>query len=187
MRSEFPMDAQITLNHRYSNNYDYAESEDFGSVPPGGNNKYWPVFYATGIDAWGSDHWRVDVVLKIEPPSNSVESRAKVMTNEKPDKQCELQSSDRGQKMTFIVNGAGFSMGIPSGGCSDKWLTPLSYNTAAFLQLKNSCAKDMIGGLLEHKYSNDKTYKYDFGPIQSGMVSTEIFMMEYFTGASHPG
>ena len=185
MKNDFPVDAQLTLYHHYS---DYADqSKDFGSVSPSATTAHWPVYYLSGIGHTDTDHWKVAAILRVEPPSDAVAYRGKEMINETPGMKCELSRKDAGKAMTFFVNGAGLNMDIPSGSCPDKWKTPLEYNTVAFVRLKNSSGKDAVGAVLKHRYSSDTTYEYDYGIVDNGKVSDEIYMMEYFTGTTHPG
>jgi hypothetical protein len=156
-------------------------------VAPGASSTFWPVYYLSGFGHTDTDHWRVGVILKIDAPSNQIDIDGKEFFNETANKACELAASDAGKEMTFVVDGAGFRMNPPSGSCFDKWKTSLGYNSLAFVRLRSNFKQDILGATLRHRYSGDKTYEYEFGDVNAGQQSIELEVMEFFTGASHPG
>ncbi|KAK3389291.1 hypothetical protein B0H63DRAFT_445496 [Podospora didyma] len=99
----------IRLFHHYS---DYPDvQKNFGSIDPGKSSSFWPVHYLSGFGQTDTDHWKVGVILKVDPPSNKMD------------------------KKKFSVNGAGFNMENTN---LDKWKTPLGgHNSLAFIRLKN--------------------------------------------------
>ncbi|KAK3371806.1 hypothetical protein B0T24DRAFT_680821 [Lasiosphaeria ovina] len=185
VQNKFPYDARIRLFHHYS---DYPDSiNDFGSVGPGDKSTFWPVYYLSGAGHTDTDHWKVGVNLRVDPPRNQTEVAGKEFFNETLNKSCELAGSVAGQRMTFTVDGAGFTMDPGNGSCFDKWTTPLGYNSLAFIRLRNYFQQDMLRAVLSHKYSTDKTFEYEFGSISTDQQSSELEMMEFFTGPGHTG
>ncbi|RLL98709.1 hypothetical protein CFD26_101536 [Aspergillus turcosus] len=118
---------------------------------------------------------------------NFVRLQGTPFKNQKQDKECGIRPEDAGKDITIFIYPTGWSMGIPSGPCADSWITPLGYNTVAFIRIENNFGQTARYISLTHQYSSDQAYTYDYPYIFQGEESSQLNMVEYNTGAFHPG
>lgn len=181
MSNNFPVEAQITLNHKYA---DYAWYKACWELLPGestDNLNVFIVYFKTGFIRGATDHWNVSIILNIEPYDNAPKEAFKEFQNSDLNKNCMLNDSDNGKLHYFLVNGSAFTMGIESGSCTDDWRTWNGYNTLAFMKIQNAFTLPIIKVKLTHQYSSDTIWEQTRAVITPDEYSS-LMVAEYNTG-----
>ena len=100
--------AQIALTHSIGG--EAVESKQWADVQPGATTSG-PMAVNYVLGDRNLDWWWCEIVVN----GVTYHSPGTALI---PDKECLLESADNGQTLTFTVDITGFSMNMPSGGCS---------------------------------------------------------------------
>jgi hypothetical protein len=103
-------DATITLVHLSGDCGGVTQSQTTSNVSPGDSTPYLFVTYNTGAGS-SNDHWFCSAIV------NGVEF-ATEGTAGCPDKQCNLETEDANQYLSFTITTSTFYMNLPSGNCT---------------------------------------------------------------------
>ncbi|RHZ58367.1 hypothetical protein CDV55_106303 [Aspergillus turcosus] len=186
IRNNFPVAAMVKMSHQYASDplfhSNYSEpiaSHSYSTSQP------WIIYSRPG--EFTRDYWNISVQLDVVAPINSDDTEGTPFKNQKQDKECGIRPEDAGKDITSFIYPTGWTMGIPSGPCADSWITPLGYNTVAFIRIENNFGQNVRYISLTHQYSSDQAYTYDYPYIFQGEESSQLNMVEYNTGAFHPG
>jgi hypothetical protein len=190
-----PLTAQVNLTHHYGG--DVAFTTDFGSISIGGTSLYKPFWYKTGLQHPGLDYWSIKVQMsdsasRILQPSNPPSDFIPLLLRGETDnKECLLTFADVGNTMTWLVDGSGWYQNghKVKPDCSDRWRTPLGYNSLSTVYVTNGFSQDMTALVMTHQYDTDTTYLYNFSAVlpAAGTKTSKYAMVEFFNGPTHPG
>jgi phospholipase C len=153
--------AIIRLHHNNSSNGTQSDSWD---AAPGETVGPLTVEFETGIEAYCiMDYWWIS--LSVRDGSNPGEYASSEFDLSEW-KECQLQSKDAGQSMTFTVNTTTFTLNEKSGSCTDSMVKIASYSpiTNVFvLMLENHSFDNMfamsgISGITAATINNSNSY-----------------------------
>ena len=180
------MNTTVKLGHQHEGK-GYHENT-FPPLNPNAVSSFWPVFYTSGVGDFSTDYWNLTATLHIPTPINISGSQTQVATNATRNKGCMLRDDDNFKAVSIILRPAGITFNFTkgSGQCVDQWRTRAGYNTMAFINITNKFNDDVAKLTLDHRYSDDGNYQYVYNDIPKGRISSQIQMMEYFTGLTHP-
>jgi phospholipase C len=106
--------ATITLSHNNSSNGTQTKSWD---AAPGQTVGPLTVLFKTGFGAWSvMDYWWVSLSVRDGSTPGQYASSGSALSDWK---ECQLQSADAGQNLTFTVNTTTFNINLKSGSCSN--------------------------------------------------------------------
>ncbi|HET9280688.1 MAG TPA: alkaline phosphatase family protein [Candidatus Angelobacter sp.] len=156
--------ASIQLFHQNSSN---GMDSGMWSAAPGATVGPLTVHFETGLGSFGIlDYWCC--VLRVSNGSNpgTYVSNTGATGDPQWHKECQLESADAGQTLTFSVNTANFNINLKSGGCSDgmNWVGPGAPVTNVFvLMLENHSFDNMlafsgISGITAATTANSNSY-----------------------------
>ncbi|KAF4164130.1 hypothetical protein CNMCM6936_009566 [Aspergillus lentulus] len=177
----FPVSAVAKMDHHFQSGPPFY-SNYIEPIISKGRSGPWIVYSNPG----GSDYWNISVQLDVVPPINRDDTQEKPFKNRKENKECAFSTSgdDSGRDITIDIYPGGWTIDMPSGRCTDSWITPLGYNTVAFIAMKNNFAQNIRYVSLTHQYSSDLPYIYEYPYILVGQKSSQFNMVEYKTGSS---
>lgn len=179
----FPVTAMVKMDHHYGSGPLFYSNYSTPLIS-GGMGRPWVVYSnTTGYQ----DYWNISVQLDVVAPTNSDDTQGRPFKNRKQDKECAFGSKDAGNDITISIYPTGWTIGMPSGSCSDSWITPLGYNTVAFIKMENNFNQTVRYISLTHQYSSDLAYTYEYPFILEGQESSQLNMVEYNTGAGRTG
>lgn len=186
VKNNFPVAlTNLELKHKYSDDKNFTAPFQSLTLKPGDETPYWAVYYNSGFGRYGRDNWNTAFELQIPGPRNAVDKFGKGRLTSSPlDVNWTFTANNWGKSFTFEVDGRG--LGYLNSTISN-WITPLGYNTAAFVKIENACQQDIKEVVLQHQYSDDAKYEYVYNNIPQNGLSSQMFMMEYLTGGLHSG